>query len=263
MTIAKIPKLGNLWLGDADAARDKDWLTEQGNFYRKLSVHGLRYEHFNAVDSESEYLIGIFDRTSAIIEAAATASEALLVHCEAGMSRSATLCCAALIKNHHFTAADALQYLEECKPDVKPNTGFTLQLKLYERMQNPATSQKDVEGMGSSMARIAGTALSTQRSFFCAKCRTALFEEADIYKHFERTRHYEEPDKICTGLIVRQLDWMECMDYAGKVHCPKCNEKLGHYCDEPRECGDCKATIHYSPSIAITPAKLRTKIPAI
>ncbi len=58
--------------------------------------------------------------------------ERCLVHCAAGVSRSATIVLAYLMKYHHNTLKEAFYFLIEKRPQIWPNEGFLLQLLRYE-----------------------------------------------------------------------------------------------------------------------------------
>ena len=56
----------------------------------------------------------------------------LLLRCCLGVSRSATIVLAYLMKYHHRTLKEAFEYLIEKRPQIWPNEGFLLQLIRYE-----------------------------------------------------------------------------------------------------------------------------------
>ncbi|KAG8227633.1 hypothetical protein J437_LFUL008710 [Ladona fulva] len=56
-----------------------------------------------------------------------------LVHCVAGVSRSAALCLAYLMKYERMSLRKAFVHLRSKRPSVRPNTGFFQQLIAYER----------------------------------------------------------------------------------------------------------------------------------
>lgn len=57
----------------------------------------------------------------------------VLVHCAAGISRSATVCIAYLMRYQGYTLKEALELCQKARPIVEPNEGFMEQLKLFER----------------------------------------------------------------------------------------------------------------------------------
>ncbi|WCJ33387.1 dual specificity protein phosphatase-related [Euphorbia peplus] len=58
----------------------------------------------------------------------------VLVHCFAGVSRSAAIITAYLMRSEHLSLEDALQSLKQSCEFVCPNDGFLDQLKLFEQM---------------------------------------------------------------------------------------------------------------------------------
>jgi len=57
-----------------------------------------------------------------------------LVHCNAGVSRSATICIAYIMKTNKLKYLDAYGIVKAAKPDIKPNEGFVVQLKKFEQV---------------------------------------------------------------------------------------------------------------------------------
>ncbi|CAI5460185.1 unnamed protein product [Closterium sp. Yama58-4] len=56
----------------------------------------------------------------------------VLVHCLAGMSRSATIVIAYMMKTKGWDLRTALSHVRQCRPIVQPNIGFLRQLQEYE-----------------------------------------------------------------------------------------------------------------------------------
>ena len=56
-----------------------------------------------------------------------------LVHCVAGVSRSASLCIIYLVKHEKMTLRQAYHYVKSARPIVRPNVGFWKQMVDYER----------------------------------------------------------------------------------------------------------------------------------
>ncbi|UJR08880.1 hypothetical protein I4U23_013135 [Adineta vaga] len=73
-----------------------------------------------------------FDRTNELLHGFYEKKERCLVHCAAGVSRSATIVLAYLMKYHHNTLNEAFFFLVEKRPQIWPNEGFLLQLIRYE-----------------------------------------------------------------------------------------------------------------------------------
>eukprot|EP00042_Codosiga_hollandica_P037269 m.291546 g.291546 ORF g.291546 m.291546 type:complete len:90 (-) comp55099_c0_seq3:50-319(-) len=66
------------------------------------------------------------------IEEAVTARSAVLVHCNAGVSRSVTVVLAYLMRKQGFALDDALALVKDKRPCAQPNSGFLAQLRKLE-----------------------------------------------------------------------------------------------------------------------------------
>ena len=59
-----------------------------------------------------------------------------MVHCIAGVSRSASLCMAYLMRYQQMSLASAFEHVKICRPVVRPNKGFLRQLVQWETELN-------------------------------------------------------------------------------------------------------------------------------
>ena len=57
----------------------------------------------------------------------------VLVHCVAGISRSASLCLAYLMKYHRMSLKDAYNHIKDKRPQIRPNVSFVKQLMDFEQ----------------------------------------------------------------------------------------------------------------------------------
>ncbi|ELK35902.1 dual specificity protein phosphatase 14 [Myotis yumanensis] len=74
-----------------------------------------------------------FDTVADKIHSVSRKHGATLVHCAAGVSRSATLCIAYLMKFHSVCLLEAYNWVKARRPVIRPNVGFWRQLIDYER----------------------------------------------------------------------------------------------------------------------------------
>ena len=65
-----------------------------------------------------------------------TKEEHVLVHCNAGVSRSATVVIAFLMKEKNFSFQEAFHHVKKRRPCIRPNEGFVKQLQLLEHIQD-------------------------------------------------------------------------------------------------------------------------------
>lgn len=84
-------------------------------------------------DVPSTNLRRFFAETNAFIDAGRRAG-GVLVHCAAGVSRSATLCAAYIVHTQKITTRRAISMMHAKRPIVGPNSGFVHQLFDYEMM---------------------------------------------------------------------------------------------------------------------------------
>jgi protein-tyrosine phosphatase len=84
-----------------------------------------------------------FAECSAFIQQALASrtGAAVLVHCIAGRSRSATIVAAHLMRTEGLDAAAAIAAVAKARPDVSPNPGFVAQLRAYRPDAEPRTEQ--------------------------------------------------------------------------------------------------------------------------
>ena len=74
-----------------------------------------------------------FAPVHAFICDALKAGGSVLIHCNAGVSRSATLALSYMMRFHRLKLAEALTQVRSIRPSVRPNDGFYEQLEAYER----------------------------------------------------------------------------------------------------------------------------------
>jgi len=68
----------------------------------------------------------------------------VLVHCLAGMSRSATVVVAYLLATTSMNTQEAISFVRSRRPIIQPNYGFEKQLKVWEAMHFVATRKRRV-----------------------------------------------------------------------------------------------------------------------
>ncbi|XP_037809188.1 dual specificity protein phosphatase 18 [Lucilia sericata] len=92
----------------------------------------ILYLRINVSDSTHTDLLKHFDEVSEMIEEIRRNGGKTLVHCVAGVSRSATLCLAYLMKYGQMNLKDAFLHVKSIRPQIRPNSAFIQQLRCYE-----------------------------------------------------------------------------------------------------------------------------------
>ena len=85
-----------------------------------------------------------FDKCAKIINDVKNRGGKTLVHCVAGVSRSASLCMAYLMRYKGLSLKDAYKHVKKQRPVVHPNVGFFRQLIEFEKFIRGKTSVKMV-----------------------------------------------------------------------------------------------------------------------
>ena len=84
-------------------------------------------------DSEDENMNVHFSRAIDFIEHCVASKGTCIVHCFAGVSRSATVVVAYLMKSRHMRFEQALAFVQEQRPAANPNPNFRRQLTDFEK----------------------------------------------------------------------------------------------------------------------------------
>lgn len=92
----------------------------------------ILYLRINILDSTHAEISKHFDEVSDMMEEIRQNGGKSLVHCVAGVSRSASLCLAYLIKYSGMNLKDAFKHVKSVRPQIRPNSGFFQQLRCYE-----------------------------------------------------------------------------------------------------------------------------------
>ena len=94
------------------------------------------YKNLAILDNCESEISDNFEEAFAFIEAAKKNGEKVLVHCQAGISRSATICAAYLMKTQSLNVSQALEKVRQKRKVVAPNFSFMVQLeRYYEELQ--------------------------------------------------------------------------------------------------------------------------------
>lgn len=92
-------------------------------------VTSLKCHFIPCLDLPETKLCEFIEASIKIIESVRQRCGRILVHCNAGVSRSATVCIAYLMKIESMTFVQAYNLVKSKRPCIQPNAGFMRQLK--------------------------------------------------------------------------------------------------------------------------------------
>ncbi|XP_057575073.1 dual specificity protein phosphatase 21 [Hippopotamus amphibius kiboko] len=92
----------------------------------------IQYVQVPVADVPTSRLCDFFDPIADHIHSVEMKQGRTLLHCAAGVSRSASLCLAYLMKYRSMSLLDAHTWTKSCRPIIRPNNGFWEQLINYE-----------------------------------------------------------------------------------------------------------------------------------
>jgi len=144
--------LSNLYLSSAEPAQNLT-LLKQLHINSILNLTGYKYNsnslrykpnyppeitvlHIKIADEMDTKICDYFDEALCFIHNIIgnnNSSNRILVHCEAGISRSATIVIAYLMKYHHKSLKSAYNFVKQCKSNVGPNKNFFKELIEFEK----------------------------------------------------------------------------------------------------------------------------------
>ncbi|CAI4229357.1 unnamed protein product [Auanema sp. JU1783] len=216
-------------------------------------IPNIRYTFVFAMDLAEHDILSSLNEAINHIDTSINDGTNVLVHCEAGMSRSITVVTAYLMKRNKWNLEKALTFVRNIRPIAHPNEGFLEQLRNFEllgynanrenmnssqehrlwrnRTGNSPASNSSGESRSSDVDVSASSSSINENKYRCGKCRQIVFYERHLIKH---NRSDNQP---CTlSFIIEPMKWMSTSEYQGKVCCPSCNEKLGNYTWGGKQC---------------------------
>ena len=128
-----------LYIGNLNSVYDINGLKNEG-ITEIISViagfeppypNDFNYLIINALDNENTNLMKSFEKTNEFIQKAFYENKKVLIHCQAGRSRSATILAAYLIKTFGMNSKTVLEIIKSKRSIIQPNKYFSKQLEEY------------------------------------------------------------------------------------------------------------------------------------
>lgn len=133
--------LPGLYLGDSLHSAQQDTLRELGitsllnvsTTCKNLFEKDFDYMNIPVNDNDSANISCWFDEAIHFIDNARDKDGKVLVHCQAGVSRSATVCIAYIMYKNNMQLEEAFDHVRSRRGVISPNLNFMQQLKEYEK----------------------------------------------------------------------------------------------------------------------------------
>lgn len=270
----------NLYLGGLNAAKDLPTINRYNITHiltidicplpRTVVEYVKGYKFIQLSDQPKEDLLSCFDETESFIENGMQEGS-VFVHCYFGVSRSATVIIAYIMKKYNLNYPEALQKVKNKRSIVYPNHGFVSQLNLYKDMgfkidknnmkykvfrlnlaadrfqkikilpQNFIDCIKSDPGLTQSQPE--------PNVYRCKKCRRVVATESNLLIH-------KDKDEDCKmTYFVEPLQWMNVAQTPqGKLYCPKCDNKLGSFSWVMGT--QCPCGVQVAPAFYLKPSKI-------
>jgi len=144
-----------LYLGGVDAVADSERVVDQGiravvcclrdlEFPARDFSKDLEYCRVDVEDMSREPIELFFPEATEFIHSWVSREQPVLVHCRAGVSRSASVVMAYLMKYQGYSFHDAFFLVRSRRSCVSPNVGFMEKLCDYEEAQQDTDTTVDV-----------------------------------------------------------------------------------------------------------------------
>ncbi|XP_054285894.1 dual specificity protein phosphatase 19 [Macrosteles quadrilineatus] len=130
--------LPGLLMGSQDVAQDEELVKYHGITHilsvgvTVKDIPGVRHTYIEALDLPEFDMNIVFDECTRIINDEIKSKGVIYVHCNAGVSRSASVIIAYLMKTERIHYLTAYERLKMIRPCIKPNEGFITQLLLFD-----------------------------------------------------------------------------------------------------------------------------------
>ncbi|KAF8155595.1 hypothetical protein B0H34DRAFT_659598 [Crassisporium funariophilum] len=138
-----------LWVGDFPSAMNVGNLKAHGIYSilsamrGRVSIHETFIRHqIQLDDTEDADILMHFLPSIQFIQAELAKGRGVLVHCQAGISRSSTIVAAYLMYSKQLDPETALELLRKARPSIEPNQGFLQQLEVFHKSRYKITRRE-------------------------------------------------------------------------------------------------------------------------
>eukprot|EP01091_Cochliopodium_minus_P003982 TRINITY_DN1390_c0_g1_i1.p1 TRINITY_DN1390_c0_g1~~TRINITY_DN1390_c0_g1_i1.p1 ORF type:complete len:337 (-),score=86.86 TRINITY_DN1390_c0_g1_i1:56-1066(-) len=131
-----------LYLGGIENAKSKECIDSlniknivnvTSHYDNQFEETGIKYLRISIQDNTQQNIADHFEMSYNFIKESLEKKENILIHCVAGVSRSASLVLAFLMKYNNTSYKETFEYLRKRRKNIFPNVGFLKQLLLFEK----------------------------------------------------------------------------------------------------------------------------------
>ncbi|GMM32230.1 tyrosine protein phosphatase [Martiniozyma asiatica (nom. inval.)] len=190
------------------------------------------YTHLQipVLDLSDSNILKYFDEINRLIdqtigERGHLTGDAVLVHCQSGVSRSVSIVMEYLMYKFGINLSQAERAIKRVKSTAEPNDGFLRQLNQWSNLLSDSKGNNEEH-----------KAKDERIIVQCHKCRAPLADDRVVLKHEmpdddDKQRYFKRRQRgdICSHLFVDGVNWMKdkMVEIEGKLDCYKCGTKIG------------------------------------
>ncbi|GFN75526.1 dual specificity protein phosphatase 8 [Plakobranchus ocellatus] len=137
----------------------------------------IQENHFHRIpvnDNYCEKLLPHFEEAFQFLDKVREANGCVLVHCLGGVSRSATLTIAYIMKHMRMSSDEAYRYVKDKRPTISPNFNFLGQLIEFEKLLHQEAAEEE-------RRRIAARCLSSPATSASEECGSSTSAIMDLH----------------------------------------------------------------------------------
>ncbi|CAG2105500.1 unnamed protein product [Medioppia subpectinata] len=245
-----------------EATQDRQGLRERGirgiltvmdePLAPKEKYNEITYHYIEADDYTDQDLLTRFVDAYDIIGSYTRAKTGVLVHCAAGISRSATIVISYLMRELRMTFAATMTLVRTGRPIISPNEGFQRQLSLYEWMgcRLDANDRRfrqyllkmfvpsDCRQLSQYFERLLYVENSTANlqlglKYVCKECGQKLFHEIHVLKNANADQI--AGNHVCGRVFIEPQRWMSELLQSNHstqvvtIKCQKCAQPVASF----------------------------------
>lgn len=178
---------------------------------------GMKYSQIAIYDEDMADILTYLQGATAFLHAILAGGGSVLVHCEQGISRSASVVIAYYMRFHQMTRDQAYVEVKRRRPKINPNPGFWKQLETFEALLQSKPVDTDDETGFSTKSFYTKWATQCQASFATCRELPDAMQKEESWKRLELISNEKDLSQILfvcldfiwgRGLLEVDLEWL-------------------------------------------------------